>query len=107
MNRKSILTGFLSLILLSILLATSCSAPSNAATSVDDWPMFQHDAAHTGTTASAGPTEPVELWHFPLGNDILSSATVVNGIVYVGGNANIYALNASGCHSPISCRSLL
>ena len=94
MNRKSILTGFLRLILLSILLATSCSAPSNATVPVDDWPMFNHDSAHTGATASAGPTEPVELWHFPLGNNILSSAAVVNGVVYVGGNDNIYALNA-------------
>jgi outer membrane protein assembly factor BamB len=60
----------------------------------NDWPMFLHDPAHTGFTASAGSTESVELWRFPVGNDVFSSATVVNGVVYVGGNDNIYALNA-------------
>ncbi|MBN1245619.1 PQQ-binding-like beta-propeller repeat protein [Candidatus Bathyarchaeota archaeon] len=66
----------------------------SADSSGDDWPMFLHDSAHTGVTASAGPTEPVELWRFPVGNDVVSSAAVVDGIVYVGGNDNIYALNA-------------
>ena len=64
-----------------------------ANSSSDDWPMYLHDSAHTGATASAGPTEPVELWRFPVGDDVHSSAAVVNGVVYVSGEG-IYALDA-------------
>jgi outer membrane protein assembly factor BamB len=56
--------------------------------------MFHHDPSHTGSTASAGPTEPVELWRFPVGDSVVTSAAVVNGVVYVAGNDNIYALDA-------------
>ena len=65
-----------------------------AYSSGDDWPMFLHDPSHTGSTASAGPSEPVVLWRFPVPNDVYASAAVVNGVVYVGGNDNIYALDA-------------
>jgi outer membrane protein assembly factor BamB len=67
---------------------------ADASSSGDDWPMFLHDPAHTGSTASAGPTEPVELWRFPVGDSVVTSAAVVNGMVYVAGNDNIYALDA-------------
>ena len=78
----------------------------------DDWPMFQHDSAHTGVTTSSGPTKPVKLWSYVEGHFdgffIGSSAAVVNGIAYVGSNwannydkngnallgGNIYAFNA-------------
>ena len=56
--------------------------------------MFLHDPSHTGQTASAGPMEPVELWRFPVGDAVVTSAAVVNGVVYVAGNDNIYALDA-------------
>lgn len=65
----------------------------SANSSSDDWPMYLHDPAHTGATTSKGPTEPVELWRFPVGDDVRSSAAVVNGVVYVGGDG-IYALDA-------------
>jgi outer membrane protein assembly factor BamB len=64
-----------------------------ANSSRDDWPMYLHDSAHTGATASAGPTEPVELWRFQAGDDLVTSVAVVNGVVYVSGD-DIYALNA-------------
>ena len=44
--------------------------------------------------ASAGPSEPVELWRFPVGDGVVASAAVANGAVYVGGNDHIYALDA-------------
>jgi outer membrane protein assembly factor BamB len=74
--------------------------------STGNWPMFRYDSAHTGVTTSTGPTQPVKLWSLVEGyfdgNFIGSSASVVNGIVYVGSNynqveqqgGNIYALNA-------------
>jgi outer membrane protein assembly factor BamB len=65
----------------------------SANSNTDDWPMYLHDPAHTGATASAGPTEPVELWHFQAGDDLFTSVAVVNDVVYVSGD-DIYALNA-------------
>ena len=63
MNRKSVLSGFLSLILLSMLLvAFFLGVSSHAAISEDDWPMFQHDAAHTGYSSSSLPANLVRLW---------------------------------------------
>jgi len=67
------------------LLIQLCGATNTivSADSSDDWPMFLHDPAHTGQTASAGPSEPVELWRFPVGDGVVTSAAVVNGVVYV------------------------
>jgi outer membrane protein assembly factor BamB len=68
-----------------------------------DWPMFLHDAAHSGFTMSAGATKPVKIWSYTESDDVsfsVSSAAVVNGIVYVGSyhvdghGGNIYAFNA-------------
>ena len=56
--------------------------------------MFLHDPAHTGQTASAGPSEPVVLWRFPVGDAVVTSAAVVNGVVYVVGNDGVYAFDA-------------
>jgi eukaryotic-like serine/threonine-protein kinase len=79
-----------------LLLIQLCGAINTivGADSSDDWPMFLHDPSHTGSTASARPSEPVELWRFPVGDAVVTSAAVVNGVVYVEGNDNIYALDA-------------
>ena len=79
-----------------LLLIQLCGAINTivGADSSDDWPMFLHDPAHTGQTTSTGPSEPVELWRFPVGDSVVTSAAVVNGVVYVEGNDNIYALDA-------------
>jgi outer membrane protein assembly factor BamB len=88
------------IILITILLAPIFSIFSEptvqASNSLDDWPMFHHDPAHTGVTSSAGPTKAVELWRFYVGGyiNLGSSAAVVDGLVYVGANNNIYAIDA-------------
>ena len=107
--RKSVTLLLIPVLLVTMLLIQFYAAANSdvgANFSSDDWPMYLHDSAHTGVTASAGPTEPVELWRFPEGNFggffIGSSAAVVNGVVYVGSTYNqetrqggaIYALNA-------------
>ena len=82
---------FVSMFLIQFYVAANSNVSSNS--SSDDWPMYLHDSAHTGVTASAGPTEPVELWRFQAGDDLVTSVAVVNGVVYGSGD-DIYALNA-------------
>jgi len=98
---------FLVVLLLASSLAAIC-VPSQEQTfaSNDDWPMFRHDPAHTGAITNSHIIEPNELWRFAecTSNNIFisSSASVVNGIVYIGSNYNpvehrggsIYALDA-------------
>ena len=59
-----------------------------------NWPMFQHDAQHTGWSHSNVSTTNQLLWsHFV---NISSSPVVSNGRVFTGSNdGNIYALDKS------------
>jgi outer membrane protein assembly factor BamB len=63
----------------------------------EDWPMFHHDAAHSGYTESKMPANPELIWQFDTsGNHVASTPIVVDGRLYVGSdNGNIYCLNAS------------
>ncbi len=72
----------------------------HATHSLDDWPMSNHDPAHTGFSKSSVPKNPVLIWTFPspnisfverLHNPIMSSPAVVDGHLYIDGNC----LNAS------------
>jgi outer membrane protein assembly factor BamB len=68
----------------------------------DDWPMFHHDADHTGYTTSNGPVTNSTLWTFTTINDVESGVAVANGYVYVpcgnilnwATNNMVYCLNA-------------
>ncbi|MGD0451535.1 MAG: PQQ-binding-like beta-propeller repeat protein [Candidatus Bathyarchaeia archaeon] len=69
---------------------------ANANSASDDWPMFQHDLSHTGYSTSAAPLTNQSLWSFAaFDSGSMSPASVANGIVYVGGNTNLYAINAA------------
>ena len=64
-----------------------------------DWPMFGHDAAHTGT-ADEVVEPPLEvLWKYTIrgyGGDVLSSPSVSGGVLYVSAaDGYLYALDAS------------
>jgi outer membrane protein assembly factor BamB len=60
-----------------------------------DWPMFGHDAAHTGATDEVVEPPLELLWKYPTDNG-LSSPVVSGGTVYVGsGDGYVYALEAS------------
>ena len=96
MRRRDWLLIFLASLLLFQLYGVTKSG-ADASSSGDDWPMFLHDPAHIGQTASAGSSEPVVLWSYNA-SDYASfsvfSAAVVNGIVYAGSGGNIYAFDA-------------
>ena len=64
---------------------------------VDGVPMFQYNAANTGTNPvdSAPQTSIREQWSFQTGDDVWSSPAAVDGTVYVGSeDTNVYALSA-------------
>jgi len=62
----------------------------------DWWPMFHHDLAHSGYSASAAPKTNQTLWTFMTGAGVEFSPAVVNSRVYVGSDDdNVYALNAA------------
>jgi outer membrane protein assembly factor BamB len=96
LRRRDWLLIFLASLLLFQLYGVTKSG-ADASSSGDDWPMFLHDPAHIGQTASAGSSEPVVLWSYNA-SDYASfsvfSAAVVNGIVYAGSGGNIYAFDA-------------
>jgi eukaryotic-like serine/threonine-protein kinase len=59
----------------------------------NDWPMYRKDP--TQTPISAGPTNLALKWKYTTNGGIVSSPTIVNGIVYAGSqDSYIYALNA-------------
>ncbi|MFH1225911.1 MAG: PQQ-binding-like beta-propeller repeat protein [bacterium] len=67
-------------------------------TPYSDWPMFRHDAKHTGRSIYLGPETPGLLWKFKTDNGVFSSPTLgPDGTVYVGSeDGNFYALNLDG-----------
>ncbi len=83
--------------------ATNTTPPPNAtqltpippSTIREDWPMFRHDEAHTGSN-SPTTSKNIQPWNYTTGNFVYSSAAIDNGIIYFGSEDNkIYALNAS------------
>jgi hypothetical protein len=62
---------------------------------MDWWPMFHHDLAHTGYSASTAPNTNQILWNCATGNSVGSSPVVAGGVVYVGSaDYKVYALDA-------------
>jgi len=60
-----------------------------------DWPMFHHDACHTGYSPSKSPESNNTIWNYTLGGFIYSSPTVAEGRVYLGSfDCKIYCLDA-------------
>ncbi len=64
------------------------------ATQVSNWPMWRADAVHS-STAQVGPSSLSLAWKFSTNGSVISSPSVVDGIVYVGSeDKNIYAVGA-------------
>lgn len=109
MKLKSVL-----LVLISILLfychtagatSTSDSTPGNTpnadlaneSSAVDWWPMFQHDAAHTGFSFSEVPKTNETLWVSGIGEtaSVGFAPAVVEGRVFVGSTRDFWCINSS------------
>jgi outer membrane protein assembly factor BamB len=61
---------------------------------VSNWPMWRADPTHS-STAQEGPATLALSWKFATNGSVVSSPTVVNGIVYFGSeDKNIYAVGA-------------
>ncbi len=62
----------------------------------DNWPMFNHDLAHTGSSTPTGPKNNQTLWTYTTGDAIKTSPAVADGLVYFGSDDGyVYALNAA------------
>jgi outer membrane protein assembly factor BamB len=63
-----------------------------------NWSMFRSDPAHS-STAAVGPSNLTLAWKFAAGGSVISSPTVVDGVVYVGSqDKNVYAIGALSGH---------
>ncbi len=61
-----------------------------------DWPMWRADPTHS-STAQQGPSTLSLTWKFTTNGSVISSPSIVNGIVYFGSqDKNIYAIGAWG-----------
>ena len=88
MLNKKIFVGLFVLLFFSFIFVGVASAQ-------DNWVMFHHDAAHTGSSTSTPSTGQL-LWKYTTGGLIDSSPAVSDGVVYIGSNdGNVYALNAA------------
>ena len=61
-----------------------------------DWPMFQHDAANSGTLSTTAPSEPVEaVWTFETDDSLVAQPIVKDGTVFqVSRDSRVYAVSA-------------
>ncbi|MGQ9697295.1 MAG: outer membrane protein assembly factor BamB family protein [Armatimonadota bacterium] len=48
------------------------------------WPMFLHDARHSGLSSAVGPDDPVVKWKVPLLTSFSSPAVAEDGAMYIG-----------------------
>ncbi|MFQ6076470.1 MAG: PQQ-binding-like beta-propeller repeat protein, partial [Candidatus Bathyarchaeia archaeon] len=73
------------------------SVHASPSSSPDDWPMFHHNANHTGYSTTTAPNSSYLLWTYTTGGSIhTSSPTIADGRVFIGSrDYKVYCLNAS------------
>ena len=61
----------------------------------EDWPMYRHDLAHSGTTSEVVEPPLKLLWKFKTDGAVSYPPAVYDGLIYVSSADNcIYALDA-------------
>ena len=81
------------------ILALSCAGAAAQLDAASAWPMFQHDARHTGLSPHAGPVWGRLAWSYEFEGDYLESQPSVgpDGTVYIGTyDNNVTALTSAG-----------
>ncbi len=63
-----------------------------------DWPMFHGDPSRNGVGTGSPVLTPTLLWNYTTWGGVLSSPAIVNGVVYIGSEGDVYALNAANGH---------
>ena len=97
-TRLAVLLGCLSIALVAVL-AMSLVLPVRAQQASSPWPMFHHDAQHTGLSPVNTSANPGTLkWKFGTNGKVESSPAIgADGTIYVGSaDDNLYALNPDG-----------
>jgi len=59
----------------------------------DEWPMFRHDARHTGSVKARAPVTPILLWKVDVGLPIVASPAIANRTVFVGAKNILLAVD--------------
>ena len=84
------------ILLITVVFAGVVTVPAAGQT---DTTMFRYNAQHTGDyspVAGSNMSKGLLTWNFTTGSLVVSSPTVVLGVVYVGSeDSNLYALNAT------------
>ncbi|MEZ4313810.1 MAG: PQQ-binding-like beta-propeller repeat protein [Polyangiaceae bacterium] len=73
--------------------------PGMRGSALPHWPMFHHDATHTGLNGVAAPASGFVSWVGLTGGQIWSSPAIgLDGTVYVGSlDGKLYAFSREGC----------
>ena len=76
----------------------SITATSDGLDTDSPWPMRGHDNRQSFSSSSSGPDYPTLSWKFTYadGSSYNGAVEDSNGVVYIVGTANIYALNSDG-----------
>ena len=58
------------------------------------WSMFHYNQYRVGATLASAPSAPNQMWRFPTGSFVYSSAAVSDGLVFVASyDTNVYAID--------------
>jgi len=72
-------------VLMAALILVAMTSPVSAQLADTVWPMFQHDARHTGRSAGLGPVSPFQVKFVQLGVKIKAQPSIgEDGSIYVG-----------------------
>ncbi len=89
--------GIVAVVIIFVLLTSAIviTVPFAGSQTTDDWPMFRHDANHSGYSTSTAPMTNQTTWINAIGASV-TSPVITNGVVYVGSSDGVvYALNAA------------